>query len=53
MCAHACLCVSVCVCVCVCMCVWDACVLNQLLFWLRIKTADRKCGAKGQIIGPY
>lgn len=39
--------------VCMCPCLCAACVLNQLLFWLRIKTADRKCEAKGQIIGPY
>lgn len=36
-----------------CRCVFDICVLNQLLFWLRIKTTERKCEAKSQIIGPY
>lgn len=45
-CVRASLCVRLCLCVC-------GCVLNQLLFWLRIKTDDRKCEAKGQIIGPY
>lgn len=41
----------------VCTCMFSAsrcaCLVNQLLFWLRIKTDDRKCEAKGQIIGPY
>lgn len=47
--------VYVCVCYCmhVCVCVFGACVLNQLLFWFGIKTTERKCEAKSQIIGPY
>lgn len=51
-----CLCVYMCVCATVCkffVCVFGACVLNQLLFWFGIKTTERKCEAKSQIIGPY
>lgn len=48
-----CVCLSVTVRMLLCLCVFDACVLNQLLFWLRIKTTERKCEAKSQIIGPY